>query len=641
MTDSRNFTLSVPLFASSNTLDKESALRDLAEMGADRVLLAIDFLTHDQSIMEGYYRTLSEAIPFFQKNGLEVGVWFWAFRFQNEEPRYTVAVNANGVPCHTTTVKYCPFDEGYLAFMEEHVRRLAAMHPDLILFDDDLSFGFTSMDAPACFCALHRKHMASLLGEPVPSADGLYKTMFSGKPNRYRTAFLKANGDALRTFALRMRAAVDDIDPDVRMGACGCITTFDYDGTDSFTLSRLLAGNTKPFLRLIGAPYWDPVRLHGNYLCDVIELERMERAWYDGKDMEIVSEGDTYPRPRHRVPASYLELFDAALRADGNFGGIMKYAFCYQNHADYERGYLNAHRKDQPDMARIRSVFSGLSDAGVRIYESMKKIESSDYSHDVLDQNLIRYQFFSRAVRFLSHNSIPAAHRGTGCAGIVFGENARTLPDEALARPLILDEHAARILQERGIDVGAEAIGERVQATMEYYEKTDEYEAVTDYRLKPRFASRITPKATATLQSEWLLPSGERIPASYTYRNADGQVFLVLCADAFTCPDELYKNYSRQKQFLDFLEESGAALPVRCEGNPDLYVLAKESEDTLAVGLFNCFADAVEPLTLTLSVPAAHAEFFRCTGTCEGNTLRIEHLSAFDWCFVKIQKNRS
>ena len=632
------YKIAVPITVTSKNFDPEKVLRDLRLMGANRVFLALDFLSNDKEVMEGYYRALQEPIRYFQSNGLEVGVWFWTFRFLHEDPKFTVMVNANGDACHTSTVKYCPLDEGYLSFMEAHVRRLASMHPDLILFDDDLAFGFTSMAAPACFCALHRKKMGEILGEAPPRVEGLYEKMFSGKKNRYRSAFMKACGESLKTLAIRMRAAVDLVDPRIRMGACGCITTFDYDGVDSFTLSKLFAGETKPLLRLIGAPYWDPVRLHGNTLCDVIELERMQRAWHPGNEIEIFTEGDTYPRPRHRVPASYLELFDAALRADGTMNGILKYALSYHNHADYERGYVNAHLRNLRDHEKIETVFAGLSDCGVRVYETMRKIEDSDYSNDPLTADLIRYQFFSRATRFLAHNSIPAAHRGSGCAGIVFGENARALDLAALEKPLILDEHAARILSERGVDVGVEHFGSRFIPVQEYYLATGEYESVTDYVRKPKFASRMELREDAMPQSHWITSEGEALPASYLYENSAKNKFLVLCLDAFHCADEIYKNYSRQKQFVDFLSASGAATPVTCVGNPELYVLCKQNEQKLAVGFFNCFADPIDHLTADLSCPAKKASFFRCNGVVSNQRIQIDRLAAFDWCFVEIEK---
>ena len=633
------YDISIPIIVTAPTYDKKQVLDDLRLMGAKRVFLAIPFLTHDEKILEGYYSALRDSIDFFKTEGVEVGVWFWTFRFEDKEPRYTLMVTSEGKECLTTTAKYCPLDEGYLSFMEQHVKTLAAMHPDIILFDDDFAFGFTSMAAPSCYCELHRKKMAEFLGEDCEIAvDGLYKKLFSGKKNKYRSAFMKSLGYSLENLAKRMRAAVDSVDPDVRMGQCACITTYEFDGTDSFTVSKLLAGNTKPFLRLIGAPYWDPVRLHGNYLCDVIELERMQRSWYDGNDIEIVSEGDTYPRPRHRVPSSYLEIFDAALRADGNMNGILKYVFSYCNNSDYERGYINAHVKNEKDHKDIGDVFSDLCDSGVRVYESMKKIENADYSRDVLNADLIRYQFFSRALRFLSHNSIPTAYRGTGCAGIAFGENARYLDKSAFEKPLIIDESAAYVLCGLGVDVGIKSFGKRFIPTEECYLRTGEHESVTDYRLKPAFAADLELCDGAKILSLWTKPDGTSAPASFSYANTEGQVFLVLCLDAFTAADEIYKNYSRQKQIVDFLDESDAPLPAKCVGNPDLYVLCKESEEALAVGLFNCFADPIDDFCVELSGKYKKATLYRASGNLDSDKLSIDHLGAFDWCFVKLEK---
>lgn len=631
------YDISVPLFATSPTLNKERALKDIKLLGAKRVFLAIPDSSHEKDIMESYYAALEKLIPFFQNNGLEVGVWFWTFRVATSDAKFTVMVNALGDKCHTSTAKYCPLDEDFLDFTANHVKRIAELSPDLIMFDDDLAFGFTSMLAPACFCELHRGKMAEILGEDVP-LEGLYEKMFSGKKNRYRSAFLQVCGDSLRQFAKRMREAVDSVNPSIRMGQCGCITTFDYDGVDSFTLSKILAGDTKPFLRLIGAPYWDSVRLHGNRLVDVIELERMERSWYEHDDIEIFSEGDTYPRPRHAVPASHLEIFDAALRADGGMDGILKYTMDYTASADYERGYLNAHIKDEEDLLRIGELFGNLSHAGVRIYESMKKIEDADYSKDVLTVDFIRYQFFSRAVRFLAHNSIPAAHKGPGCAGICFGENARALDVSSLDKPLILDATAAAILEARGIDVGLIEVGERFMPGREHFLRFEEHIPLVYGSTKIPFASKVSLKEGVCLESEWI--ADQIYPGSYTYTNRNGQSFLVLCMDAFTCADEMYKNYARQKQIFDFLDGNNASVPARCDKHPDLYILCKENENTLAVALFNCFADEIENLEVKLSSEYLKLELFRAEGALNdaGNILHISNMPAYSWCYAVLRK---
>jgi hypothetical protein len=106
-----------------------------------------------------------------------------------------------------------------------------------------------------------------------------------------------------------------------------------------------------------------------------------------------------------------------------------------------------------------------------------------------------------------------------------------------------------------------------------------------------------------------------------------------------TAAEEIYKNYSRQRQFFSFLEQSGAQPPVRALGNPELYVLCKKGGDTLAVALFNCFADAIDGLDLTLSEDWREATCYRASGELfNAQTLHIHHLSAFDWCFVLLKK---
>jgi hypothetical protein len=267
----------------------------------------------------------------------------------------------------------------------------------------------------------------------------------------------------------------------------------------------------------------------------------------------------------------------------------------------------------------------------------MQKLEEADFSHDKLTMDLARYQFFSAASRFMGHSSIPTTYHGQGCAGIAFGENARALGADALEKPLILDEHAARILWEKGIDVGVESFGQRFTPVGERFLQTGELETVIDYRLKPSFASEMVLKPGAKLQSLWNRPDGTDWPASYTYENATGNRFLVLAMDGFTCIDSVYKNYSRQKQFMDFV---GDSLPVCCPGNPELYTVCAESEDCLAVGFFNCFADPVEDLWAKIPGDFSGGEFFRCEGKLTEEGVELNYLAPWDWCFIKLDKQK-
>ena len=631
------FTLSVPVMLMAPTYNREAILADLRQAKANRVMLALDYLTYDTGKMQAVYDRLREEIPAFQKEGFEVGVWFWTFLVQGNPPfvpMEDVENGAFGSVNHNPIRSCCPLGEDFLRFMERHLQTVAAMHPDLILYDDDFSFRISSKASPACFCSLHRAKMEQILGEPLPDVPNLYKTMYAGKPNRLRSAFLKACGDSMVEFSARMRRAVDAIDPNVRMGQCACLTTFDADGIDSFTISKTLAGNTKPFLRLICAPYWDEMRMRGCRLVDVIELERMERSWYSGNDIEIVSEGDAYPRPRYRCPASHLELFDAALRAEGTFSGILKYMADYTSTAAYERGYFDRHYRHLPDLEAMAADFAPLAPAGVRIWETMRKLENADFSNEPNGGDLARQQLFSRATRLAAHNSIPTSYYGTGCGEICFGENARELDPAALEKPLIIDAVAARILLEKGIDTGVETFKDRFAPENERF--TDTGEEICCYSGNNAFAERLTPKTGAVVKSEW---SGEeKIPASFTYCNAKGQVFLVLAVNAFGSTPAYLENYERQRLVFEFFADNGNPLPAVCRKNPNLYVVCKENDDRMAIGLFNCFADEVDNLTIDLAKEWTSAGFHRCEGTLTKNQIKVDHLSAYDWCWITLFK---
>lgn len=626
--------ISIPAMAISPAFDCSKVIEDARLAGATRIMLAIDTLSTNKRIMDHYYNILQAAIREIHEAGLEAAVWFWGLRIMEDEP-FTRLTDRLGDKCRRSH-RCCPLDEDFLQFMEAHIKTVAAMHPDLILFDDDLTFENYTYESIGCFCKLHRARMSELLEEPITDTEELYRKMFTGKPNKYRDALLRVNGDGLKNYAVRMRKAVDSVDPTVRMGQCGCVTTFDQDGVDSFTLSKLLAGSTKPFLRLIGAPYWEFSGLHGNTLMDVIETERLERSWYPGDDIEILVEGDTYPRPRHQVPAAHLELFDAALRADGSFDGILKYMLDYYSHAGYERGYLARHLKNQPDLGDVHARFASIPCDGVRVYEAMAKTANFDYTHCLPESDVVRHQLFSRAARLLSHNSIPTTYAGAGCAGIAFGENARYLPESAFEKPLIIDLPAARILQEMGIDTGISSFGHRFVTVQEQF--PDMQVTVCKHGGARPYAYDLTLSPSAKVQSHWLKPDSTLSPASYTYENSQGHRFLVFCAEGFDWDKEFYVNYARQDQLLSFLRNTGAHLPVVCNGNPDLYILCKQNASKLAIGFFNCFADSIEPLTAQLNARYTRAAFFRCRGAVEGTTLRIEKLPAFEWCYAVLER---
>ena len=61
----------------------------------------------------------------------------------------------------------------------------------------------------------------------------------------------------------------------------------------------------------------------------------------------------------------------------------------------------------------------------------------------------------------------------------------------------------------------------------------------------------------------------------------------------------------------------------------------------MAIGFFNCFADEISDLEVELSLEYKTANFFRCDGKLNGSSLKIDHLAAFGWCFVELEKKKN
>ena len=328
------YTLSVPFMLDQvATYGADGFIEELKKIGADTVFLALDCYLMDEKKREAVFAALKKNVPLFQEAGFRVGVWVWTFMIR-EKNDFVHITSPNG---KVSREEVCPSDAAFRAFSYEYLKSVAESHPDIILFDDDFRYGYFDCGL-GCACKNHRDYMSALLGEEV-TMEHLGERIFGGGKNKYRSAYLRANGHFFRTFAAGVREAVDTVDSSIRVGLCACMTTWDFDGVSAAELARILAGKTKPFMRLIGAPYWAHARAWGNRLADVIELERMESSWC-GEGIEILAEGDAYPRPRFTCSANMLEGYDMALRASGATSGIHKYVFDYVANPTYERGYI-------------------------------------------------------------------------------------------------------------------------------------------------------------------------------------------------------------------------------------------------------------------------------------------------------------
>lgn len=621
------YKISVPVANSVfQRADREKTVKMLKSIGTQRVMLALDTYETDAKKHKEVLTKLKENTEYLKKEGFEVGAWTWTFWFKGEN-NYTHMKSTAG---NDAAEFICPSDSDFRDFAGGYIKDIAKTGVDIILFDDDYRYGYLG-NGMCCICENHLKLTEEILGEKLP--ENFKDYLISGGENKYRTAWIKANRQCMLKFAEDMRKSLDEVNPEIRLGVCACMSVWDFDGASPAEISKALAGNTKPFLRLIGAPYWAVNKAWGNRLQDVVELERMELSWCDGEDIEIIGEGDVWPRPRFKCPASYLEGFDTALRADGGFDGILKYVMDYTSSAGYETGYVDAHIRNIPNYEGIDNIFSDKNATGVRVYESMRKYERTQIPKVIRKDEEIYDLFYSVAARMLTSCSIPTVYRGQGVCGIAFGENAKYLPESAFENGLILDMRAAEILSEQGTDVGFEEKIEEISATEEYFVSENEYVPITvgsnAYRLKL--------KDKAKVQSYFVNENG-KYPASYIYENADGQRFFVFAFDGYYADENLYRQYTRSRQIAENVKWlSEKSLPAFISGNPDLYVMCKKNDKAMAVGLWNFFADGVYEPEVVLDREYKSIKFVNCTGEIKGNEVFLSNIPPFGFAAFEVE----
>ena len=605
-------------------MDEEGTLRELRRAGAERVWLCTARGIESDEALEAQLRALKRHREFFEANGVEVGVWLSSLghggalshedgRSLEKADRYVRQVSLGG---GVSEDSFCPLCEPFAGDYSAWIGRIAGTGARMIMIDDDYRLSLHGPGGPGCCCERHMREYSRRVGRDVSRSE-IEGLVFSGGPTRCRDAWLDMGREALLGLAARIRAEVDRVNPDVRVGVCAVMSTWDSDGLSALELTKALAGGTKPFLRTIGAPYWAALNQLARRLGHIIEIARVQRHWAEGSGVEIFSEGDAYPRPRFNTPAAYLEAYDMALRADGGFDGILKYMLDYTSSLRYETGYVDMMARNRPAYEWIEAHMSGGEAAGVDVVCPFARLREADLPPGTTGEWVQERAFYPAGSRLLTDNSLPVAY-GTRAVHVVCGESARRLDLKLLEDGAALDAAAARILTERGVDVGIERMSEYVpMGGTEYFTSEDEY---------------VSCGVCARARRLTLKPGAEALSAvhgdvsCYRYENAAGQRFLVYAFDMNEAvwTQSLTRGYCRQRQLIAGLEWAGRGpLPAVLPGCPDAYLLCKRTAEGLCVGIWNLSPDPMLSPRLITEGGFDAVECFGCRAEPEKNCVRV------------------
>lgn len=602
--------LSIPLMNHTSTArTRPIYLSWLQQARADRVFLCPGNPYGDTEQLAEIQRTLAENITYYTENGLEVGVWIGGLGHGGMLSHETTARVGNYTRIRglgnggEAEDSFCPLDPDFVAMYRNYVRVLAEAGAKMIQIDDDLRIAMHGPVAIGCACPRHmeelnRRAKAAGLAKCDYTREELAAELFTGKPTPIRQIWLDLQGDTLRDFATALRQELDAIDPTIRLGHCACLSTWDTDGVDSIELARIFAGNTRPFLRLIGAAYWTDNRNFGTTgLGSIIDLERMQFAWCaeHAPDIELMSEGDVYPRPRYNVPSSYVECFHQTLIANGT-PDILKYMLDYTFDPAYETGYIRRHAHLRPLREQITEAFADTNPAGIYVYEAMHKLADMDCTG--YPEGALAYRLMPHAANFTGALSLPISFTKSKYTNVamVVGENAKTVPADVVDMPLVLDAPAAMLLMERGFDIGLRKIEPMDKPATETYPAgcvtPDSTTLPVD--TQGRFY-HLSPDETAQIGSTY----NDSTPAVYRYIRKNGAPVVVyaFAMESISYGSTMVKSYCRQAQLLSLLPD----LAVTIQKEPGAYVIARQNEDKLVVGIWNFGHDYLLPEEITLS----------------------------------------
>jgi len=343
----------------------------------------------------------------------------------------------------------------------------------------------------------------------------------------------------------------------------------------------------------------------------------------------------------------------------------------YREGPGYDDGYFDFHMKNRELYRQIDELFDGKKPIGLHPYIKQQKLASAKFDELEPFEEFGAYYRLDSVIPpesyLVSDCSMPTSYETSVYAGLAFGENARHLTDDQIKNGIITDLKGARILSERGIDVGLLGYTRVNTSPSEEYFRADDTAVLIGqpspfplrfYRveLSPganvlsvfRYGDDVPEFGSYEATFDESNPRQD-IPACYLYENADGQRFCVYTFVALNVQNrdiynafcgDFFVSYSRQRQlFLAAEWLQGRKMPAKSMGNPYLYMLCSEDESSRAIGLWNLWEDEILRPKIELDAPPKNVVYYRTEGYCEGNTVHLtKPLKPYECAFIKITK---
>ena len=591
----------VPLLWRRGAVEKTAEdLRDIAQRsGLRRFFIAgpgfneAMFAPFSTNLYAEMGREIGEISKRVALDGIEVGWWCSpSIRYVSN---FSPIEDAFGGK--STDNKKCPLDSAFQDDWKAKVKAVvAAAHPRMIAIEDDYTLAWgRGLNGGGCFCARHLALFAEIYGKSLSASeiDAAFKKR-TDENLPVRRAFANTVRESLCILARKVREAVDEIDPTVRICVCEPGVNADKDGASLEAVARAFAGpNTRPAIRPSGAIYGaqtTPADVPGAIAHTFFTLANLP------KDIDIFYEADPYPHNRFFSSASQM----ASLMSGAVFAGsrnLLLYCLQYLDDPFEDPGYANEFSRLRPRLEAVRD-FNRTRRAklrGVRVVWTSDAMALTRGIGGVRDAQLADEAFV------LAKFGIPyTMHADSGMPAILAGNIVEVLTDEEICQILsggvLIDAPAADLLVKRGFgrDIGVDVkiaggrlpvIREEILPAANLKRRGRDVNAF--YILSAgtegtvRTFATLTPHDGAEVWSRFSGIGGKEVtPSLVVAQNARGGTVAVMATSLLGNRSSGLLNLRKQEMWQNlFRKLAPNVIPVMAVDAPGIWTLASISED--------------------------------------------------------------
>lgn len=577
-------------------------------------------------------------------NDEDVEISWWCSPSIRYTSKFSPIVDSEGRQSEDN--KKCPFYEDFASDFASKIKAVAKSRPKIINIEDDftLSWGRGLGRSGPCYCKKHLKAFATLYGKAL-SAKEIDDAFKNRTPEnlKIRQAFAESIRQSLVFIAAKVRAAVDEVDPTIRIMLCqssGIIK----DGDALVPVLRAFAGNTRAAVRPSGAIYGaetTPADIPRALSYTLWTLEHLP------PDIETFYEADVYPHNRFFSSASQLMSLMAGAQMMGCDNHLL-YALQYLDDPFEDPGYAKAFTALKPKLDFVRSFVKG----------SSARLEGVRIVWTASDSYLTRGYGKGHGVQLptgsylMSKFGIPYTSRSdSNSVALMIGDVAETMSDDEIKRllsgGLILDAGAAHLLARRGF---SQEIGCKVEPIKSRPRIVDEEILPAAGCKKPGrhtnafyifFAGtegtvsefvRLSPSEKTQVWSRFYGIDGKPYMPSVTFaENSLGGKVAVFSTSLAGNRSSGLLNLRKQELIVNLIEKlSPDSLPISVRNAPGIWTLASVSQNgkEMLVMINNLSGDVRDEVTLAFQGKWQNAKISRVMAD---GTLSSLGLSAKEW----------